>query len=56
MKRQTKGKQYSDYNTYLLKGLGRILQLQVGYYIRPNTLEFSAEYTEQNESNFRFVG
>ena len=50
-----KGEQYSDYNTYLLKRLGRILQLRVGYYIRPNTLEFSAEYSEQNESNFRFI-
>ena len=56
MKQYTKGEQYRDYNTYLLKGLGRILQLQVCYYVRPNTLEFSAEYTEQNESNFRFVG
>ena len=54
--------QYSDDpycfipSTYLLKRFGRIFQLLVGYYARPNTLEFSPEYTEQNESNFRFVG
>ena len=49
-------KQYSDYNTYLLKCLGSIFQLRVGYYIWPNIFEFLAEYTEQSESNFRFIG
>ena len=42
--------------TYVLKCLSRILQLRVGYYVRPNTLEYSAEYSKQSKSNFRFIG
>ena len=40
--------------TYVLKCLGRILQLRVAYYVRPNTLEYLAEYSKQSKINFGF--
>ena len=40
MKRSTKGEQYNYYNTYLLKPLRGIFQLQVGCHVRPKTIEY----------------
>ena len=47
MERNTKGIQYSDYNSYLFRPLRKNLQLRIGYYIWSNILEYSADNTEQ---------
>ena len=44
MKLQTKGEQCSYYNTYLLKPLRGMFQLQVGCHIQPNAKEYTVDY------------
>ena len=56
MKRKTKGEQYNYYNTYLLKPLRGIFQLQVGCHVWSNTIEYTVDYSKQNETGFRFIG
>ena len=56
MKRYTNSEQYDYYNTYLLKHLRGIFQLWVGYHVWPNTIEYTADYSKQNGTDFRFIG
>ena len=56
MKRLTNGKQYNYYNTYLLETLREIFQLQVGCHAWPNAIEYTANYSKQNKTDFRFIG
>ena len=48
--------QYNYYNTYLLEPLRGIFQLRVGCHAWPNTTEYTADYSKQNETDFRFIG
>ena len=41
--------------TYLSLMRG-IFQLQVGCHAWPNTTEYIADYSKQNETDFRFIG
>ena len=50
------GEQYNYYNTYVLKPLRGIFQLWVGCHIQPNTIEYTVDYSKQNETGFRFIG
>ena len=47
-----KGKQFKDYSDPFKSLIG----VQVGNHIQSNTIEYIAEYSKQNGSNFRFVG
>ena len=35
--------------------LMRIYQLQVGCHIRPNTIEYTVDYSKQNKTGSRFI-
>ena len=46
-----------EYSVYFFSQIPylRILQFRVCYYVQPNTLEYSAEYSKQNDSIFRCI-
>ena len=50
MQQYAKGKQYKDYNTYILKLLMGILQLRVSCHVWPNRIEHVTDYS------IRFIG
>ena len=56
MKELANGVQYSYYNTYLLQPLRGIFKLQVGCYVQPNAIEYTADYSKQNGTDLRFIG